>query len=391
MGEHSILPPSSAGIWGKPDGCTGWVLMAQQYPQTEETPESKEGTAAHEIGAGLIVAATKGGLGAPRRKDLVGTLTAEGVLITDEIFDGAELYANHVAEVIHSTSVYGGPHFGNEERVEIPGVHALNWGTPDQFIYCRAGGVLHIWDFKFGHGIVEAFENWQMIDYLAGLFERLGIDGHIDQHTRVEMHIIQPRGFHKDGPIRTWATTASNLRPYFNILNTNAHKALGPDAELRSGDHCRYCQARLNCPAAIQAGISLYEAAVQPPGGVNLSPESLGLQLSIVRRAVRQLEYLETAYTAQVETLVKSGKVVPGWGTEPAYGRKKWKVSNEEVLHLGDLLEKDLRKPDPITPTQAEALGIDAAVISAYSERPYSGLKVVPDDGTKAKRIFSND
>lgn len=387
--SHSIIAPSSAHIWGKPDGCTGFVLMAQTYPETEESEEAKEGTAAHEVAESMISASARGNLGYPKRETTVGSVASNGVVVTEEMFDAAELYATDVASVMHSVRVFGGPHLGIERKIQVPRVHELSHGTPDCYIFDSRSGTLYVWDFKFGYETVEAFENWQLINYVAGILEELGIDGHQEQHVRVIMRVAQPRAFHRDGPIRGWVVKASELRGEINTLANNAAESLGPNATCRSGSHCKHCPARHACEAALTGGVRLYEAAASPVP-VELDPNALAVQFAIVQRARKQLEYLESGYEEQIKGLMRAGHSLPGYRVEEGVGRERWVTPNAEVIALGDMLGHDLRRGDVITPNQARKLGIDDAVIMAYCEKPRTGLKVVPDNGTKAKQVFQS-
>lgn len=388
---HSIIPPSSAEIWGAPDGCTGWVLMTQQYPQLPNGPyqtEADEGEASHEIAATLINAAA---VGVTLTADnFIDKPAANGLLFTAEMFDGAKIYTDDVINVMRTTAVFGGPNFGNEFKIAAPSIHELSFGTTDQFIYDRNHGDLFIWDYKFGHDTVEAFENWQTINYLAGIIEALQIDGFVAQHTTVYVRIVQPRAFHAKGVVREWKLKAADLRPYFNILNHNAHKALSNAAEIHSGPHCKNCSARHVCPAALKAGMQLYEITRQPVPEP-LSFEALGIQLAIIKRALKQLEYLESGFEEQVKNLIRSGKNIPGWMVEQSSGRETWSKPISEVIMLGELLGHNLKKPDDaITPNQARKLGIDKDVIKLYSATPKTGFKVVPDNLNKAKQVFKS-
>ena len=387
MPEHSLIPPSSAGIWGKPDGCTAWVLMSQQFPETETSPESAEGTATHEIGSQLIREASRGESGATA-ENFIGETASNGVIFTEEMFDAAKMYADDVAAVMRSTAVFGGLNLGIEQRIEAKRIHDLSFGTPDCFLYAKAVNTLYLWDFKFGYAPVDVFENWQCLNYSAGLIERLEIDGLVDQQTVIKIRIIQPRAFHRDGPIREWEVLASDLRGYFNQLHAGAHEALGPNPICRTGTQCKNCSARQNCMLAIRAGVQLFEIA-SAPMPVELSPAALGTQFAIVKRAREQIKCLEAGFETQIKSLIKSGKPVPGWCAEMGVGRERWARPVAEVITLGSMLGVELRKPDEaITPNQARKLGIDEAVITAYSEKPRAGLKVVPDNGNSAKQVF---
>jgi len=377
MSEHSIIPPSSAGIWGKPDGCTGWVKMAQKYPESDEPSEdTAAGTASHEAGAKMII---RNSLAAFQ----VGDTALNGVVITPEMLEGAQLYAS---DVMDTKSAQKAPiSYGIEKRIKAPSVHELSEGTPDMWLYNSGTQDLYIWDYKFGYLVVEAFENWQGINYAAGIIDELGLDG---QSITIHIRIVQPRGFHRDGPIREWTLSSFDLQGYVNTLAINARTALGPDATLHTGSHCRYCQARHACPEALKAGIGMYEMSAAPVP-VDLSPEALGVQLSIITRAAEQIKALQSGYEEQVKALQKSGVVIPGWGLESTYGNKTWSRPVGEVFALGELFGKDLRQKKAITPNQAVKLGIDEAVITAYSGCKRTGVKLIQDTGNKAKQIFT--
>lgn len=386
--NHSIIPPSSAFIWGSPDGCTGWPLMSQQYPQTEESEDSKIGTASHEIGATLIDNMSRG-IYSNTFSDFDNKQATNGVLFDEEMFDGAKIYADDVAVVMRKNAIFGGPHFGIEQRIECPSIHELSFGTPDMWIYNHFNYHLWIWDYKFGHRIVEVFENWQMINYLAGLMDKLNINGLVDRRIIIHIRVIQPRAFHRDGIIREWTIKASKLRGYFNTLNSKAHESLGSESIIRSGPHCRDCSARHACPSALESGLNLYEVAKQPIS-IELSPDALGVQLSIVRRAIKQLEYIDSGLTEQAEGLIRNGKLLTGWSLKSGQGREIWSKSDSEIIALGKLLGHDLKKSDkPITPKQARDKGIDDSMIKQFSETKRTALTLTPDDGSKTKRLFS--
>lgn len=384
--NHSIVPPSSGHIWGKPDGCTAWPTMNQLYPETEPQPEAMEGEASHEIGACLIEGATVGSMSSWSSFD--GLAAANGVVFTEEMFDGAELYAKDVQSVMRETRVFSGSNIGIERRLEMSQIHELSFGTTDCYLFDAKKGHLYIWDYKFGYEIYEAFENWQSINYYAGIYNLLGFDGIKDQHITVHIRIVQPRAFHRDGPIREWTVKASDLRAHINILKGNAHKSLGPDAEAVSGSHCKHCPGRHACEAGLTGGMRLYEAASKPTP-VELPVVALGVQLAIVIRARKQLECLESGFKTQVKALIRSGKTVPGWSAEPTFGKEKFDKPFEEVVAMGKMLGHDLQQQKTITPNQARKLGVDEAVITAYSSTPRTGTTIVPDNVNKIKQAFS--
>lgn len=377
MAEHSRIPPSSAHIWGSPDGCPGWVAANIAYPETEEGEEAREGTAAHELGESMI-----------KTRDIffrefaVGTPASNGVVITDDIYESAVIYAKDVL----ASAAGAGMGLMVENRVHAPHIHAESWGTPDTYLVDLPR--LIIWDFKHGHEKVDSFENWQAINYFHGIIHELQLSAQEIADLEVEIRIIQPRAYHRDGVVRVWKTYGPILEKLGEHLTRGAAQGLSENPPTRSGPYCKHCPGRHACSAALAGGVALYEASSHwlP---AELSPQALGAQLTIVKRARKQLEYLETGYEAQVNSLVRSGTLVPGWSTETKVGKEKWDKPVAEVIQLGDILGHDLKKPpQAITPNAARKLGIDGSVITAYSLKPKVGIIVVPDNGDKAREIF---
>ncbi|MCH9712708.1 MAG: DUF2800 domain-containing protein [Proteobacteria bacterium] len=388
MNEHSIIPPSSASIWGAPGGCTGWVSMSQQYPETEDSEDAKEGTASHEIGAYLINDHCTGPTVRTADK-FVGRQAANGIIFTEEMYDGAKLYADDVGDVMRDRAIFGGPGYGVEKRLIMPDINEHSFGTTDAFLYDNRDAHLFVWDYKFGHLPVEAFENWQTINYINGIVKLLpNIKNWDPAAVTIHIRIVQPRAFHRGGIVREWVTTLADLIPRFQTLHDNAAIALGPNATIRTGKHCRDCQARHACPALLDSGLGFLETAMQPVP-VELDPQSLGVQLAIIQKAIERLGYLETGYKEQTKAVIKNGSIVPNYIMENSVGRLAWTKPASEVIALGSALGVELKKPDDVvTPTQAKKLGIDDAVINAYSEKPNTGLKLVADTGNKAKLFF---
>lgn len=385
--DHSVLAPSAASMWVM---CPGWVVMSQSFPELTDTEHSRTGTAAHEVAAKFIDSYARGGAYNPQ----IGDITSNNVVIDEEMLDAAEYFAGKCREIMLRTGVFGGESFGLERRLTMSSINEHVFGTPDFFIVDLKNNTVYISDFKYGHDPIEVFENWQLIAYAAGVVDHLlrftpfVLDR---QHgMKFVLNINQPRSFHADGPLRTWTTTLGNLLPYFQRMKDAAALAMSGLGETQSGPHCRYCPARHGCQSAISASVRLYEVASQALP-LYMSDEATATQLAIVTRAVKQLEAIKDALEQQVENMVRSGKHVPGYGVTQTVGRQTWSKPIDEVFLLGDMLQIDLRKPTAVTPKQAIKLGIDEAVIKEYTHKPVTGLKVVPDDGSKARHIFGDN
>ena len=383
MSAHAFLAPSSAFRWVR---CALSASLEAAYPETEASPSSLEGTAAHWVVQMLLQ-------GTPVA---LGMQAPNGVAVTQEMLEAAELVRDDILATL-------GPDWAKylviERRVQIPRVHPThNWGTPDYRAWSRLNNgrlCLRVWDFKYGHGIVEAFENWQLIDYTAGLLDEAGIDGLQDQETVVDMVVIQPRAFHRDGPVRRWRVVASDLRPYINRLTNAAGEALSPNAKATpTPEGCENCLGRHACEGLQRAAYMAADKA-QQYGALELSPHALGLELRALKRAQDLLAARVSGLEAQAVASIKAGRLVPFWVMESAPGRLAWTKPAPEIFALGEMLGLKLQKdPEPITPTQAKAAAkaakIDGALFDAYAVRPAGAAKLVADDGTKARLTFCN-
>lgn len=370
MSAHSPLAPSSAHRW---QPCPGSVPLEAAYPELEESPEAAEGTAAHHAGAVELLG----------RSVQVGDLTPNGVVLTDEMLDGAALWVNDALAVCFEQGL---PleHLQIEQRVEMPRIHEQCFGTPDTWLYAEQAGTVYLWDFKYGHGTVEHVGNWQMICYMCGILDLLGIDGRNDQLLWCDMRIVQPRAHHRDGKVRSWRVRASDLRGYFNKLNAAAHEAMSAHPHTMSGPHCLHCKAAAHCGTLKRATWSAADylgAAVAE----ELDADSAGYEMQLLEHIQELVKARLRARGADLEARLKRGERVADWTLEPTYGRTTWRDGEADtVLLMGDMLGLDLRKAAaPITPLQAKQLGkkngVDMSVIDEYSHTPRTGTKLARD------------
>lgn len=370
ISAHSPLAPSSAYRW---QPCPGSVSLEARYPETKETEAAAEGTASHHAGSEELLG----------RPVAVGDLAPNGVILTEEMIEGASMWTTDVLTVCIAT---GTPleELQVEQRVAMPRIHPEAFGTPDTWLYVPSAGTLYVWDYKFGHGIVEHVENWQLIAYTCGILDLLGIDGRNDQDLWVDMRVVQPRAYHRDGRVRSWRVKACDLRGYFNKLHAAAHEAMGAHPHTLSGPHCLHCQAAAHCPTLKRATW----AAVDFVGGSapeSLDADSAAYELGLLEHVQVLVKARLQGREADVTARLKRGEVVADWCLESTYGREGWKEGDEaNVIAAGDYCGVNLRKPEAaVTPKQAIALaakkGVDASVIYAYSHTPRTGVKLVRD------------
>ena len=389
MSGHAFLAPSSAGIWGKPGGCTAYPSMAAMFPEDEDRPEAREGTAAHEVGAALIQGFADTGSPAPWT-EFNGKTATNGEPFDHDMYLGAMMYARDVAEAMRTAAVFAGSNLRVERRVAIPRVHAENNGTPDCVVHDKHNRVIHLWDFKYGRVVVEAYECWQLMDYAAGVLDEYGIDGPQDQHYDVVLHVVQPRAFHRLGPVRSWHVKACDLRGYFNQLRANADEAMS-GGTARTGDHCLYCSARLNCDAYLKATVNVGEVC-DVPQTVELTPLQASVLLMQTEDAYARIKSQREALQARIEAGIRQGRAHPGWTMRPGKGALGWTESAEQIIALGKMMGTPLAKPAaPITPTQALAAGAHPDFVGAYSKPKNAGMKLTRESEALAQQIFTRE
>lgn len=373
---HARLSPSASGRWVH---CPGSVTMEERFPETTRSEAAEEGTASHFVGSETL---------SGRAIPAAGQTAPNGVILTAEMVEAAEVYTDAVA-----SAAPPGALLQVEKPLRVGRVHADCWGTPDLWYFDPTSWTLHVWDYKYGFGIVEPFENWQGICYATGALDIVAANmgqpvGLIDQRVTVVIHIVQPRPFHIVGPVREWKIPASDLRGYVNRLEASAAAALGENPRTISGDYCRYCSARHACPAAQKAAMFAVDYTDRA-AAEELSPEALAIELRTLQRAAKAIEYRLAGLESQAIAMLQGGGFIPGFAIDSGKGRPAWTGTAAEVFALGDMFGVNLRKPEePVTPGQAKKAGIPADVVAALSESKGSGIKLVPTGNSLAAQIF---
>src|ERR1700761_7530512 len=195
---HARVAPSALAITVP---CPASLTMQEQIPAPPDSDAALEGDVGHKV------ALTYGTFGPAMGRKLcpVGTVikhAGRDWTVDDDMVDGALLYAENV----HPAGRF-------EESVVISDLPEC-FGTPDFFKYDTKGGgadgtypVFDIVDYKYGHRAVDPFENFQLMSYLLGVVEQLNKSPQrISEGTEVRFKIVQPRAYHREGPVREWKT-----------------------------------------------------------------------------------------------------------------------------------------------------------------------------------------
>lgn len=372
--RHAKLAPFRASRWG-PGACPGSPAMEEKYPESEEGEESRQGTAAHYYVTEALAS----------RDHAPGHLTPNGYPIDVEMIECGAALLTDMRDTLKAAQSGA---LRIEERVSMARmVHPDNWGTPDVYLLDTAQTTLHVWDYKYGHRYVDAFKNWQMLDYAIGILECEGI---ADWHPwRITLTIAQPRNYAPEGPMREWYLSGSQLREYAGQLHEAAILAAQPDAPLQTGPHCQDCLAAHACPALQRAAMTAVDVSYKQ-GSIDMPADAVGLELRILAAGAARLKARMDALEEHAIGLVKGGANVPHWTMGRTQPRSKFIYPPEQVIAMGRLTaDVDLTAPlATLTPSQAVKAGVDPSVVGAYSETPLGSLKLVALDDTAAARAF---
>ena len=365
---------SDASMWMT---CNGSFRAQQAYPPLDVEPSQSrlEGRACHEMAQKLFKNEPF--------SDLVGSLSKDGIVITDELFDAAREYFNEVWGYCNSHGRVHDLHV--EETCPVPG-YGDWYCIPDAWVYVPEGKVLRVWDAKFGHRIVDPFENWQLLIEAYAIVETHHLDVDI-----IELVIVQPRGFTSEGTVRKWALTRDELCSYRQQVNETMPRVLDTAPMCTPAPWCLDCSARAHCDTLKQqsyAGVD-YVQSLQTH---NLSGHALGVELRLLQRAQEMIKMRLSGLEEQALHEIKQGQHVTFYSAKTTYGRKRWKkdVPVDQVIMMGDLLGQNLRKPQELdTPAQCAKKGIDPSVIEQYAETPVTGVKLEQVDERAIKNVFS--
>lgn len=368
---HSPLGASSAERWMN---CPGSVALIKQLRIEEDTDEPDyraKGTAAHEAIAWCL------------RKnvdawEVMGRKTTNSIEIDAEIADAIQVYLDTVR-----------PAFPNAVAVLIEegissDLHPDFYGTVDCAVI-RAGDDrthLDVNDYKHGEGIaVDVERNPQLMYYAYGI-----LANHPEINGVVRLRIIQPRGFHHDGPIRQWVTDADTIRAWAAEVLAPAMERTAFDESLDAGPWCRFCPAKLVCP--LVEGL-FKSAATYDPGRI-VSNDDKTMALSYQQLAA--VKFYMKALEDEVYRRLNLGKMEDcGDLVKLVYKKanRVWQVGAAPLA--AERFGADaMTKPELKSPAEIEKLGAEAkAFVHEWAHTPETGLTVAlasdPRVGVKVK------
>lgn len=285
MGTHAKLSPSSAERWYN---CAGSLNLIATLPESafKTNKYAVEGVVAHQLAEDFVT----------NKTDLL-TLTSRvgeevmqdgyAVEITDAMIEGVIEYVDHIASVKKRMALRHGIKGEAEKRVIASSVSEEVFGTAD-YVLWQVGDELHVFDFKFGKGVVEAEENKQGGIYVVGTHDSLNRTA----FGKFFFHIVQPRARHSEGTTRTWEIAPARLEEFRQELAAAVARTKDQKAPRVAGPWCHktFCPALAYCPeakGALEVGVKTPFTKIPAPVSKELA---LGMHLPDVgKMTVEQL------------------------------------------------------------------------------------------------------
>ena len=408
---HSQVGASTCERWWN---CPGSVALCAKLPPAGATKYASEGTAAHSLCEKVLTNKVRYGAKWNADTCIDDEIEADEQVfkVTEEMANAADLYVNTILEdakridctLKKSVQLEGNnkdawQHWDKEtqDRInqawvnieksfELKDVDKDARGTNDASIYVP-DETLIVYDFKYGKGVpVEAVENKQMLYYAAGAAG----DKLMDFKT-IELVIIQPRAEHPQGPVRRWVTTPQYVNTFKQELAKRIKLTRTSD-KTETGKWCRFCGAKMICPATRTKVNEIARADFQEPMDGNtlktpdrLTPLELKTLLDNAELIERYLEevrkyafnFLNRGGTVEGYKLVKGGKAHRKWADEGlAASMLELEFSEEEIY------ETKLKSPAKIEKLSESA----KEAVELYAVRPESKLVLAKDTDVRERQ-----
>lgn len=275
-----------------------------------------------------------------------------------------------------------------ERRFHCPTIHPLFYGTAD-LVYAPADGEVHVWDYKHGAGIVvEADNNPQLMYYAAGVLEHFGM---WDDCARVVLHIAQPRGWHWDGPIREWTVSTQDLLVWLEDKLVPAMGYALTATETKSGEHCRFCPARLRACPQIAKDMDELEGMMTATTAAELTPAQAGRFLELFDQA----KIYNKAAEHVAFGMMMAGNVVPGRKLAESRVNREFRETAEieegkrkktvpvKVLALLEFGDDCMSTPELLSPAALDKLPGGKAFTARHAYKKPGQLTVVKSEDAR--------
>ena len=352
----------------RPMTCSG-SLFFENLPKQPTNAAAEEGTAAGEWLQFLL----------ENKNVPVPTHAKNGVYFDDEMKFFTEPIAAEIFKRAKTKPLC-------ETRIDWPTRSGIWIRGSYDISYVDNDDNLVIEDLKYGYGLVEVKENWQLLGYAIGEVIRRQT-----AFDKIILRIQQPRPHHEEGPTREWVMTYNELLVYKEMIETKMIAIAGGGVELVTSSKCKYCPAAPEaCTAFNRAAYAGIDFVLNHFQQDHLSEREIQFQLDLMGRVMDVLKIKDSSLKELAVARIAEGKIIPSYMTEASYGDRKWKkgVSPKaiEVMTGRKIVEETM-----LSPAKAEKLGIPKEVINSLVDRHFVGQKLVRKDANAiGDKIFNN-
>lgn len=348
----------------RPMVCAGYMHLEVEEPEAGDP--AKEGTAAGEYLQLLL------------EKKPIGTVALNGVYFNDDMkFHVTPIYEDILNRAAGAVLCETRIDWQTRSGIWIRGSYDVS--------YVDNRGYLCVDDLKYGWGIVEVRENWQILGYAIGEIIRRK-----QAFTHIAFRIMQPRPHHEDGCIREWIITYSQLIEYKERIENRMLELANGRKEFQTSDKCKYCKGAAEaCPAFSRLFYRALEVSMDFVQD-SLDNEEIARQLDQVKRAEEVIKIKMDSLIDLGSSRIKKGQIIPGYIQTNKYSQREWKpgVSPDAIkLMTGkDVLEKTF-----MSPAKAEKLGVSKELVKQLSSTRLTGVKLEKKNGSDVgNKIFGN-
>lgn len=348
----------------RPMVCAGYVYLDVEEPEAGDP--AKEGTAAGEYLQYML-----------ERKP-IGAVATNGVYFNDDI----KFHITPIAQDIF-----------NRATTPILCETRIDWQTRSgiwirgsyDIAFVDQRGYLCIEDLKYGWGIVEVFENWQLLGYAIGEVIRRG-----EAFSHISLKIHQPRPHHEDGESREWLLTYSELLAYKERIDARMDELANGRKDFQTSKQCKYCKGAAEaCPAFSRLFYRALEVSTEFVQD-SLTDEEIARQLDQVKRAEEVIKIKSDSLMELGTSRIKKGGIIPGYIQTNRYSNREWKpgLSPEAIMLMTG---KDIVEKSMMSPAKAEKLGVSKELVKQLSASRLTGVKLEKKDGsTVGNKVFGN-
>ena len=309
--------------------CPGSVALVQKMPPQPSNKYADEGTLLHNVIAELVMSDK-------HPEDFLHTKYNDQIL-TLELIDNKLVPALAALDVIDPN-----------KEMEIEAETRVGFGDllPDVFgstdLIGRIGKRAVVLDWKFGDGVaVEVEENPQLMFYAAAAMRTEATKWAFDGVEEIECVIVQPP------QVKRWVTTPARIAQFEKDLVKAVKLAQQPNAELKIGDHCRWCAAKPICPQMTGAVDRALKTSID------------GLDAPTISAYLKNADMLEqwiTDLRALALQMLDSGARLPDYKLVAKRAIRQWTDEDKAkvALFAYGLTESEVMETSIISPAKAE-------------------------------------